>query len=117
VSTDAPILRVWIDAMLPPAMARWCAGQPGVEVHHTFDLGFLHADDEPIWQAARAAGSVLVSKDSDIRDRVERLGPPPQVVWIVTGNISNRDLRILLADLWPRAVELLRAGEPLVELG
>jgi predicted nuclease of predicted toxin-antitoxin system len=117
VSTETPVLRVWIDAMLPPVMARWCAEEPGVEARHTFDFGFLHADDEPIWEAAREAVAVLVSKDSDIRDRVERLGPPPQVVWITTGNISNRDLRTLLAHLWPRAVELLRAGEPLVEIG
>lgn len=88
-----------------------------MEAQHTFDLGFLHADDTPIWDAARAAKAVLVSKDSDIRDRVERLGPPPQVVWVTTGNITNRDLRAVLAKLWPRTVELLRSGEALIEMG
>lgn len=103
--------------MLPPAMAGWLEESPGVEARHIFELGFLGAEDGPIWDAAREAGSVLVSKDSDIRDRVERIGPPPQVVWITTGNISNRELRALLVALWPRAIELLRAGEPLLEIG
>jgi predicted nuclease of predicted toxin-antitoxin system len=103
--------------MLPPAMARWLADSAGVEAKHTFELGLLGADDTHIWDAAREANAVLVTKDNDMRDRVERLGPPPQIVWVTTGNISNQALRTLLAAVWPRAVELLREGESLLEIG
>ncbi len=53
-----------------------------------------------------------MTKDIDFVDRLQRLGPPPQVIWITTGNVSNRALRELISAAWPRAVDLLRAGEP-----
>jgi predicted nuclease of predicted toxin-antitoxin system len=110
-------LRVWVDAQLPPALARWLSGEPGVEGAHVGDLGFLGAADGPIFEAARAARAVVVTKDADFVELLDRRGPPPQVVWVTTGNVSNAGLRALVRAAWPRAVELLRAGEPLVELG
>ena len=47
----------------------------------------------------------------------DRRGPPPQIVWVTTGNLSNRALHALISATWPKAVELLRAGEDLVKLG
>ena len=113
----APALRVWVDAQLPPALARWLAATPGVEATHTLDLGLLGASDDVIFDAARAAGAVVVTKDADFAVLLERRGPPPQVVWVTTGNVTNAALRTLVTAAWPQTVELLRAGEPLVELG
>ena len=110
-------LRVWVDAQLPPALARWLAAAPGVEAVHTFDLGLLGAADRAIFDAARAAGAAVVTKDVDFVALLERRGPPPQVVWVTAGNVSNAGLRALVAAAWPRCADLLRAGEPLVELG
>ncbi len=112
-----PTLQVWVDAQLPPALARWLGDAPGVEASHTFSLGLLGASDLAIFDAARAAGAVMVTKDADFVILLERRGPPPQVVWITTGNVSNAALRTLIASAWPPAVELLRSGEALVELG
>ena len=112
-----PLLRVWVDAQLPPVMARWLGEHPGVEATHTFALGLLAASDTVIFEAARAAGAVVVTKDADFVDLLDRRGPPPQVVWVTTGNVTNAGLRTLVAAAWPRAIELLRAGEPLVEVG
>lgn len=114
---DAPGLRVWVDAQLPPVLARWLSAVPGVEATHTFALGLLGAADVAIFEAARAAGAIVVTKDVDFVLLLERRGPPPQVVWVTTGNVTNAALRTLIAAAWPPAVELLRAGEPLVELG
>ena len=60
---------------------------------------------------------VVVTKDADFVELLDRRGPPPQVVWVTTGNVTNAALRTLVAAAWERAVELLRAGEQLVELG
>lgn len=111
-----PILRVWVDAQLPPAMAAWLGAEPDVDAQHTFSLGLLGASDQQIWDAARTAHAVIVSKDADFVDMVRRFGAPPQVVWVMTGNITNAALRDLIGKTWPRAVELLNAGEPLIEL-
>jgi predicted nuclease of predicted toxin-antitoxin system len=115
--TPRPVLRVWVDAQLPPALARWLGAVPNVEAAHTFDLGLLGASDVAIFEAARAADAVVMTKDADFVELVDRRGPPPQVVWVTTGNVTNAALRALVAAAWPRAVELLRGGEPLVELG
>jgi predicted nuclease of predicted toxin-antitoxin system len=112
----SPILRVWVDAQLPPAMAGWLAAEPGVEAQHTFAIGLLGASDQQIWDAARDERVIVVSKDSDFVDLVQRHGPPPQIVWVTTGNATNTVLRELVRVAWPRAIPLLQAGEPLVEL-
>jgi predicted nuclease of predicted toxin-antitoxin system len=104
---DLNSLVVWIDAQLPPAMTRWLAEVPGVTAHHTSDLGLLGARDSAIWDAARAAGAVIITKDTDFVERVERLGPPPQIVWVTIGNVSNHSLQALVRSAWPRAVILL----------
>ena len=111
------LLRVWVDAQLPPALASWLGAVPKVEAVHTFDLGLVGATDIAIFDAARAAGVVVVTKDADFVELLDRRGPPPQVVWVTTGNVTNAALRTLVEAAWGRAVELLRAGEPLVELG
>jgi predicted nuclease of predicted toxin-antitoxin system len=98
-------------------LARWLGEAPKVEATHTFELGLLGASDAVIFAAAREAGAVVVTKDADFVELVDRRGPPPQVVWVTTGNVANAALRALVTAAWPRAVEMLRAGEPLVELG
>jgi predicted nuclease of predicted toxin-antitoxin system len=111
-------LLVWVDAQLPPVLARWLGTTvTGVEAVHTFDLGLLGASDLAIFAAARERGAVVITKDADFVSLIERRGPPPQIVWVTAGNVTNAALRALVAVAWPRAVELLRAGEPLVELG
>jgi len=57
-----------------------------------------------------------MTKDRDFVDLVERLGPPPQVIWVTCGNTSNREMRRILTVTLPSALDLLRTGEPLVEI-
>ena len=59
----------------------------------------------------------MITKDDDFVELVERLGPPPQVVWVTWGNIKNAELRAIVLEAWPRVAELLASGEPLVEIG
>ena len=80
------------------------------------DLGLRHAKDPQIFSAARAAGVVLITKDADFADMVERLGSPPSVIWLTCGNTSNAALRELLRITLPRALALIAAGDPLVEI-
>jgi predicted nuclease of predicted toxin-antitoxin system len=75
------------------------------------------ATDIAIFHAARAAGAKLLSKDSDFVDLVQRLGPPPQLLWLTCGNGSNRHLQIVLQSAFPKALALIEAGEPIVEIG
>ena len=77
----------------------------------------VHAKDEEIFRAAARAGSIVVTKDSDFVRILERLGPPPQVLWITMGNVGNAKLLRVLETQWPRLRALFESGEPLVEIG
>ncbi len=85
-------MKLWIDAQLSPALARWINEHfEGLEAIAIRDLGLRDAEDAEIFEAARQANAVVVSKDGDFVDLVNRLGPPPQVLWIRCG--TRRMLR------------------------
>jgi predicted nuclease of predicted toxin-antitoxin system len=107
---------VWVDAQLPPALAGWLRELGEGQAVHVEDLGLLSADDPEIFEKARQAGAVVVTKDSDFVQLQERFGPPPRVLWITCGNRSNRFLKDLIVRSWPRVKALLMAGEILVEI-
>ena len=111
----APLL-IWVDAQLPPILSRWIEEPPNIRAVHVSEIDLLTAEDSEIYEKARAAGAVMLTKDEDFVQLQERRGAPPQLVWLTCGNLSNRKLKQLLLSRWERTVELLRAGEPLIEI-
>jgi predicted nuclease of predicted toxin-antitoxin system len=69
-----------------------------------------------IFQSARQAGAIIMSKDQDFVDLVTIHGAPPQIIWVTCGNTSNTYLFGLLRLSFPTVLTLLQSGEPLVEL-
>jgi predicted nuclease of predicted toxin-antitoxin system len=69
-----------------------------------------------IFDAARDADAVVLTKDQDFVDLVERLGPPPRVLWVTIGNTSNAHLKDVLQRTLAEALELIEKGERLVEI-
>ena len=107
---------IWVDAQLSPHLAPWLHQQLGLEAYSAAKLELRNAKDPEIFQAARRAGTVVLTKDQDFVLLLEALGPPPQVLWISCGNTSNAYLKGLLAQTLPRALNLLARGEALVEI-
>ena len=107
---------IWLDAHLSPALATWLTAEMGQPAAHLRALGLRHAKDREIFAAARAVNAVLISKDADFVQLVQRIGPPPAIIWLTCGNTSNEALRGLLGTALPRALELIEGGEPLVEI-
>jgi predicted nuclease of predicted toxin-antitoxin system len=92
---------LWIDAQLSPALAHWISETFGVVAHTVRDLGLREARDLVIFHAAREAGAVIMSKDSDFVLLLERLGPRPQILWVTCGNTSNARMRGVLLKSFP----------------
>jgi len=69
----------WIDAQLPPALARWLGSEHGLDAAHIVELGLLRAGDPAIFAAARDADRevVLLTKDDDFVKLLRQQGPPP----------------------------------------
>ena len=80
------------------------------------DLGLRDAKDQQIFEAARQEKAVVMTKDSDFVLLLDKLGAPPQVIWVACGNTSNARLREVLTNTLPKALELLNLGEKLVEI-
>ena len=110
-------MTISLDAQLSSAVATWLATTFNIDAISIRDLGFRDAQDAPMFAAAKAAGAVFMTKDADFVELVERLGPPPQVVWLRCGNTSNAALRRLLSAEWPQTMARLATGEALVEIG
>lgn len=47
---------------------------------------------------------------------MERLGTPPQLIWLRCGNCSNPELERILTATLPTTLDLLEKGEPIVEI-
>lgn len=80
---------LWVDAQLSPALAPWIAEQFGIQSYSVRWLGYRDAEDPEIFRAAREAGAVVLTKDSDFVRLLEQHGPPPQVLLVTLGNTSN----------------------------
>lgn len=110
-------MTIWLDNHLSPALARWISeefGEPCVQVR---DLGLARAADNAIFLAARFAASAFVTKDRDFAELVARLGTPPGIILLSCGNTSTAYVRDVLGSRLGQALTLIRAGEPLVEIG
>ncbi|WP_163560258.1 DUF5615 family PIN-like protein [Halomonas sp. NO4] len=107
---------LWVDAQLSPHLAQWLTENCGVDACSVRYLGYRDADDETIFAEARKANVIVLTKDRDFPDLLERHGPPPKVIWITMGNTSNARMREVLSRLLPAALEMLNNGEALVEL-
>ena len=63
---------------------------------HVRDAGLQAGSDEAVWQHASQHGLMIVSKDSDFRQRSFLYGHPPKVVWMRRGNCSTADIEAIL---------------------
>ena len=57
-----------------------------------------------------------MTKDEDFVRIVERNGPPPQVIWVTSGNMPNSRFKLLLLKTFRDAMSLLLSGESVVEI-
>lgn len=110
-------MTLWIDARLSPSLAAWITETfEEIEAYSASRLALRDAEDREIFARAREAGVVVMSKDRDFVELVERFGSPPHVLWVTCGNTSNARMReVLTATLRP-AVALLERGEAVVEI-
>ena len=107
---------VWLGAQLSPCLARGIEETFGVECFHVRDLGLRDAEDPEIFQKARDAGAVVMTKDEDFIRLVERNGSPPQVIWVTSGNMPNARFKSLLLKTFRDAMSLIASGETVVEI-
>jgi predicted nuclease of predicted toxin-antitoxin system len=63
---------------------------------HVRDVGLRAAEDGQIWDHARMQGLMIVSKDTDFRERSYVEGLPPKIIWLDVGNSGTVAIAELL---------------------
>lgn len=109
-------MKIWIDAHLSPEIATWITMTLGITAIPLRDLGLRDAEDTEIFALAKAENIILMTKDSDFVELVNRLGSPPKVIWLTCGNTSNYELRKILKVTLPQVMIQLQMGKDLVEI-
>lgn len=110
-------MRIWVDAQLSPAIAAWINRTfSGLEASSVFSLRLRDAKDPEIFEEAKKADVVMMSKDDDFIHLIEQKGTPPKLIWITCGNTSNAKMREILSAALPKTIELLKSGENIVEI-
>jgi len=110
-------MTIWIDAQLSPSLALWINQNfEGIEARSLRALGLRDALDMVIFQEAKKAGVILMSKDEDFTQLLQTFGPPPSIILVTCGNTSNARMREILSRQLTFVLELIKSGEPLVEI-
>ena len=74
------------------------------ESAHVKQFSLERADDDVVWDFAKAHGYTIVSKDDDFHQMSFLRGHPPKVIWLRTANCSTEELEAILrrhADGFP----------------
>lgn len=109
-------MSLWLDAQLSPALAEWISQRFPVTAVALRELGLRDAEDQQIFDAARDQGAIVMTKDGDFVLLLNRLGPPPKVIWLRCGNTSNERMQEILSRHLKTTLELLESGDDLVEI-
>ena len=83
---------------------------------HVRELGLRDAEDLEIFQKAQDSRAVVMTKDEDLVHLVERNSPPPQVIWVTSGNMPNKRFKLLLFKTLQDAISLIESKEAVVEI-
>jgi predicted nuclease of predicted toxin-antitoxin system len=108
-------MRFLVDAQLPPALARWLAGE-GHEAEHVADRQMAAASDAAIWQFAMQTSAVIITKDEDFAQRKALSDVGPAVIWIRLPNTRRQALLAWFETVAPDILAALERGETLVEV-
>ena len=106
-----------LDAHLSPALALWLnQTYTSIAAISARSIGMLYADDLTFYKEARERNAILVSKDRDFVALSQRLGFPPMVVYLKSGNTSTQALRTLFAEHIESILLFYAEGSGLIEI-
>lgn len=109
--TVQPKTLLWLDAQISSHLAVWLSNNFPITAYSLEFLGLDEADDLVVFQQAKQANAIVMSKDEDFVALHYRLGAPPKIIWLTCGNTSNAALRILLLQTLPDALQHLRTDD------
>ena len=111
-------LEFWLDCHLSPIIAKQLKEETGYIFKSAYILELHGLTDLEIYELAKKNSNViLISKDSDIPDLINKYGAPPKLINLKTGNTQNRILyKFLLDNLEAALAKLIDEGIHIIDL-
>lgn len=109
-------MTIWLDAHISPGVAAWINENFSYEAHSLRGMGLRDAKDAEIFEAARTANAIIISKDSDFLDLIGKFGSPPKLIYLRCGNTTNQRLREIFGVHLQNALQQLSNGESVIEI-
>ena len=111
-------IELWLDMQLSPALAKWISIELGIKAISSYEMFINEEKDETIFLSAKRKSNVIIlSKDSDFPDLLNRLLPPPKLIWLRMGNRPNSQMKIILKNTLTIAInELLQTSTIMIEI-
>jgi predicted nuclease of predicted toxin-antitoxin system len=108
---------IWLDAHLSPSLASWINTTfPTLKAYPLRDLGLRDASDKKIFEEARLKNAIIMTKDIDFLDIIQRLGSPPKIILLTCGNTTNSSLQKILTSNLVQALTILSGEDSVVEI-
>lgn len=101
-------MTIWLDAQISPLIAGWIKDKFGIEAMPVRDLGLKDASDRMIFEKAKEANAIVITKDIDFKIHQEKFGSPPKIIWLTCGNTSNKRLQEIFSENLNKALKLLK---------
>ena len=84
-------IKLWFDMQLSPTLAKWMGTDLGIKAVSSYDLFINNEKDETIFLSAKSEGNIIIlSKDSDFPHILNRLFPPPKLIWLRMGELPKQ---------------------------
>lgn len=112
-------LEFWIDLNLPPKLANWLIEGFNVNAKSFKELLFTDVPDVEVYKLAAKKSNMIIitTKDIDFSNYQNIVGAPPRILYLNIGNISNKDLKLLIEEKFEEILHLfLTTNDPLIEI-
>jgi predicted nuclease of predicted toxin-antitoxin system len=104
-----------VDAQISPIVAAWITEIHKISAVSVRSLGFIQATDYEIFMEAKKQNAIVLTKDEDFVQLLYRLKSPPKIIWLKSGNTSNKQMKKILLNDFSHALAYLERND-LVEL-
>lgn len=104
-----------LDVHLSPFITQWIEDNFDVKCTSFHHLKWQTLDDKEAFIKAKQMNAVVLTKDEDFVELLKNLKAPPKVIWLTSGNTSNKRLKEILLSKLNEALSLLESND-LVEI-
>ncbi len=120
INSKLPVneIELRLDMQLSPKLVNWIENNFSIKTVSSYDLFINDEKDEIIFLNTKNKGNViLISKDYDFLGILDRLKPPPKLIWLTMGNCPTKRMKIILEEeLMPAIKELLNTSTTFIEI-